>query len=132
MAHELRRCCITWPQFPRSDGLATREAAGCCTKGITDKFSPRGTFILGDQMLRAAVSVPGNIAEGRGRLSKADNVRHLCIARGSLNELLSHVILAVDYDFTSAANTRVAFDLGDEVGRMLNAQIRTLGTRRLR
>jgi four helix bundle protein len=102
------------------------------TKGITDKFSPRGTFILGDQMLRAAVSVPGNIAEGRGRLSKADNVRHLCIARGSLNELLSHVILAVDYDFTSAANSRVALDLGDEVGRMLNAQIRTLGTRRLR
>jgi four helix bundle protein len=83
-------------------------------------------------MLRASLSVMSNIAEGRGRLSKADNVRHLAIARGSLQELESNFDGACELGYVSLESTESARALAEEVGRMLNAQIRTLGNRNLR
>ena len=87
---------------------------------------------LADQILRASFSITGNIAEGRGRLSKAENARFLLIARGSLNELESHVEQASDLGYITVDSTRLVRDLATEVGRMLNAQIRKLSGRRLR
>jgi len=77
------------------------------------------------------LSIPANIAEGRGRLSKLDNVRHLTIARGSLEELESHLEIAVDLDFVRPEDSADALSLCTEVGRMLNSQIRKLGNRNL-
>ena len=88
-------------------------------------------YALIDQILRAAVSIAGNIAEGRGRLSKADNVRHLAIARGSLLELMSHLDLATGMEYISEESTSHAQALAVEVQCMLNVQIRKLGNRRL-
>ena len=56
--------------------------------GICDKL-PRRSWRLAEQMRSAANSVHSNIAEGNGRFSTPDYLRHLAIANGSLNELES-------------------------------------------
>jgi len=47
---------------------------------------PRGYATLADQLRRASLSVPLNIAEGAGRASEVDGARHYAIARGSAME----------------------------------------------
>ena len=88
-------------------------------------------YVVGDQIVRSAWSIPSNIAEGRGRLSKLDNVRHLAIARGSLEELESHLEMSVEFELLRAEDSTQALRLCSEVGRMLNVLIRKLGNREL-
>jgi four helix bundle protein len=47
---------------------------------------PKGHAAISEQLRRAALSVPLNIAEGAGRISRADGVRHYGISRGSAME----------------------------------------------
>ena len=59
--------------------------------------TPRSSFTgLRAQLLRAAASVPANIAEGCGKRTTADLIRFLQIAHGSAQELEYHLILARD------------------------------------
>jgi four helix bundle protein len=56
-------------------------------------------FILGSQIRRAATSIPANIAEGYGRFYYQSNIQFCYNARGSLEELLSHLILSHDLGY---------------------------------
>jgi four helix bundle protein len=60
----------------------------------TDTMPEGERFGLTAQMRKAAVSIPSNIAEGHGRGSRTDYIRFLRIARGSLMELQTQLILA--------------------------------------
>ena len=51
-------------------------------------------YSLADQMRRAAVSIPSNIAGGKGRRTTKDFIHFLYVARGSLNELATQIKLA--------------------------------------
>ena len=55
--------------------------------GLADQLIARRRFALADQLVRAACSVPNNIAEGQGRFTTADRRHYLVQARGSLYEL---------------------------------------------
>lgn len=65
----------------------------------TAGFPPSELYGLTGQMRRAAVSVPANIAEGVGRSGNRDRIQFLVIARGSLNELETYVVIARDLGY---------------------------------
>ena len=87
----------------------------------TSKFPSEERFGLTAQIRRAAVSIPSNIAEGRGRGSDAELVRFCSIAYGSLMELETQIELAQRLHFLDASSTSALTELTGEVGRMLNA-----------
>jgi four helix bundle protein len=69
---------------------------------LTDRFPAFERFGLTQQMRKCAVSVPSNIAEGAARASAREFCRYLAIARGSLAELETQLILSRDLGFTSS------------------------------
>jgi four helix bundle protein len=84
------------------------------------------SFGLIGQMQRAAVSIPANIAEGHGREHLGDYVRHLSIANGSLMELETHFLIAVQLTYVTREQTTTAMSMASEVGRMLTGLTRRL------
>lgn len=78
------------------------------------------------QLRRVAVSVPANIAEGHGREGTGDFIRFLRIAQGSLKELETHLLLAIDVELTHKERATLSLELADEIARMLRALIRSL------
>ena len=84
------------------------------------------SFGLIGQMQRAAVSVPANIAEGHGREHLGDYVRHLSIANGSLMELETHLLIAVQLAYVTREQTATAMSMASEVGRMHTGLTRRL------
>ncbi len=67
----------------------------------TDDFPRHEKFGITNQMRRAAVSIPSNIAEGAGRKTPRDFSQFLSIAIGSTNELESLMIIAAELEFLS-------------------------------
>jgi len=66
---------------------------------LTREFPKHETYALKDQLCRAAVSVPSNIAEGQARKSPADFRRFLYIALGSLAELDTQIVIAQELEY---------------------------------
>ena len=66
---------------------------------ITKRFPEYEKFGLCSQFQRAAVSIPANIAEGYKKLSKADKLRYMNIAQGSLVESRYYIILSKDLGY---------------------------------
>lgn len=87
-------------------------------------------FGLVSQVRRAAVSVPSNIAEGCARRSTGSFVHFLSIARGSLAELETQMILANRLTYVSETQLDRVFAAADEVSRMLASLINKLEDRR--
>jgi len=84
---------------------------------ITKDFPKSETYGLSQQMRKAAVSIPSNIAEGYGRKHKAEYNQFLSIAYGSLLELETQFLLANDLKYVSKNET--VEKLLKEVGSML-------------
>jgi four helix bundle protein len=93
-------------------------------------FPRAEVYGLTSQLRRAAVSVPSNIAEGNGRASLGDYLRHLSIANGSLMELETHIRVARRLGYLSEAQESQILGVSRQVGRLLGALIRRLRSRR--
>jgi four helix bundle protein len=84
-------------------------------------FPDSEKFGLVSQLQRAAVSVPANIAEGRGRRSTKEFIRHLSIAYGSLCECETHLLIAVRLQYLGDQQVQRLLSSTAEIGRMINA-----------
>lgn len=88
------------------------------TYKYTAQFPKQETYGLAMQMRRAAVSIPANIAEGFRKRGRADKVRFMNTAEGSLEECRYYLILAQDLGY---GKTEGLTQLLEEVSRLLNA-----------
>ncbi len=86
---------------------------------VAESFTGVARFALGDQIVRAAISIPSNIAEGSGRGSNKEFRRFLSIALGSAYELDTQVQLARDLDLIPEAEAEKFTMEIDELQRML-------------
>ena len=91
---------------------------------LTQSFPRNELFGLVSQIRRSAVSVPANIAEGFRRKGKADKLRFFNISQASLEETRYYLILTNDLEY--ADSRQLLGDL-DEVGRILNAYMKSIG-----
>ncbi len=92
----------------------------------TRMFPREELYSLTNQVRRAAVSVPSNIAEGQGRESDKEFLHHLAIAYGSLCEVETQVIIAERLKYLEPQHTAKLLSRTGEVGRLLNGLSRSL------
>ncbi len=90
---------------------------------VTIDFPKHELYGLTSQMRRAAVSVPSNIAEGKGHRSDPEFVRFLFHARGSLLELQTQLLIAKRLQYLSEEKADELVGHGNGIGRGLNALI---------
>lgn len=101
-----------------------------CVYKLTDSFPVEERFGLCSQFRRAAVSIPANIAEGYKKLSKADKLRLMNIAQGSLEECRYYVLLSKDLNYiTELDYNNLTWGI-EEVSKLLNAYCRSIATSR--
>ena len=96
---------------------------------LTSRFPKHELYGLSQQIRRAAVSVPSNIAEGKGRYSDRDFVRFLLVARGSLLELETQLIIAQQLRYLSQEDADWLLGMAEGVGRALSGLINSMSER---
>jgi four helix bundle protein len=99
---------------------------------LTKRWPKDEVFGLTNQVRRAAVSVPSNIAEGQGRRSDGDFLRFLAVALGSLMEVKTQLIIGQRQGFATEEEVASVIGIGEEVARMLVALRRALTNRKSR
>jgi four helix bundle protein len=87
---------------------------------LLERFPRNENYVLCDQLRRAAISVPSNIAEGSGRFSIKEQVHFFEIAFGSLMELYCQLLLAADLGYISEEDVKVVKARVFSVTRMLS------------
>jgi four helix bundle protein len=94
--------------------------------GVTAGFPDQERFGLTNQLRRAAVSVPSNVAEGQGRASKGEFRSFIGHARGSLYEAETQIRLAVSLGYLNDDEAVKILSQASEVGRLLNGMLTAL------
>ena len=95
-----------------------------CGYDLVKKFPAEERYALGDQLRRAVVSIPSNIAEGFGRDTHNDFAHFLAQARGSLYEVDTQLEIAVMRKFIIASE--VPTDLMNTISKLIGSLSRRL------
>jgi four helix bundle protein len=97
---------------------------------LTSRFPDTERYGLASQIRRATTSIAANIAEGWGRGSTGEYIQFLTVARGSLMELETHLIVASNLNFLNSDDFRAVLKPVEDIGKMLNRLIGVLRTRK--
>ncbi|HLO13678.1 MAG TPA: four helix bundle protein [Anaerolineales bacterium] len=100
-----------------------RDFAVRVNKEILPLLPPEEKWSLNQQLRRSSQSVSANIAEGHGRFYFQDNVRFCYIARGSLEETLSHIVYAYKVGYVSETIYNSFAVDGENLNRLINGYI---------
>jgi four helix bundle protein len=100
-----------------------RDFAVRVNKEVLHLLPAEEKWSLSQQIRRSSQSIPANIAEGHGRFYFQDNVRFCYIARGSLEETLSHVVYAHKVGYISEALYKALAVDGENLNRLVNGYI---------
>ena len=87
---------------------------------LLDEFPKFEKYALCDQIRRAVVSVPSNIAEGSGRKSLKEQIRFLEISYGSLMETYNQLLIAIDLTYITEESVEAIKPRIDSVAKMIN------------
>ena len=93
-------------------------------------FPKNESYVLSDQMRRAVVSIPSNIAEGYERMTTAEYIRFLSIARGSKAELETQLHICNQLKLGDMEKNVVLQSNCKEIGKMLNSMVYTLNSKK--
>jgi four helix bundle protein len=109
------------------DMLVWQRAIELCVAiySATETFPRAEIYGLTNQLRRASVSIPSNIAEGYGRLTKEQYRHFLGIAQGSNLELQTQLTIDGKLDFGESVAIETTAELSNEVGKMLTAMLRS-------
>ena len=100
-----------------------RDLAVRIHKEVLPLLPSEEKYALSQQLRRSSQSIPANIAEGHGRFYFQDNVRFCYIARGSLEETLSHIVYAYKVDYISEIIYKSFAVDGESLNRLINGYI---------
>jgi four helix bundle protein len=89
-------------------------------------FPSHELYGLTSQIRRAAVSVPSNLAEGAGRITRGEFLQAAGHARGSLLEIETQLIIANRFGYLSTSETDALLRVTTEIGKLANGLIRSL------
>ena len=96
---------------------------------ILTKMLPKDELYgLVSQIRRAVISIPSNIAEGNARKSRKEYVHFLWIALGSKAEVETQLEICERLDYLKTDQTKKAYHLCDEIGKILNVLIKKLAS----
>lgn len=93
---------------------------------ITKLLPDEEMYVLVNQMRRAAVSIPSNIAEGHSRTTDKDFRKFLSIAKGSNSELQTQILICERIGYLHRQETKNALMLTEELGKMIFSLMHTL------
>ena len=93
---------------------------------LTRKLPKEELYALTNQIRRAVVSIPSNIAEGNARFSTKEYLHFLSIARGSKAEVETQLLLCVRLNYLTQDDIENVLSLLNEIERMLNTMITKL------
>jgi four helix bundle protein len=96
---------------------------------LASKLPPSETYRLVSQITRAVASVPANVAEGHARATRRDYANFLSIAKGSLMETETFLMLAIRLQHVSETEAAKALSLITEISKMLTSLRRRLRER---
>ena len=91
---------------------------------LSESFPEYERFGLTNQIRKSSISIPSNIAEGWGRLSRKNYIQFLRISRGSLFELETQILIAIELNYIN--DNKISQNLITEISKMLNSLIKKL------